>query len=320
MKLVTIARDNGVTGALIADEVLDFGLAQQTLAEVGPIHTDMRVLVGGEGLEVARRLVESIEQGSDGQRQRLRESGALKARPSVKLLAPSPKPAVFFAHGQAYHSHARDWNADAPREKPAHPPVGFLKAQSSIIGPDEAICIPRAAPDHVDFEGEFSVVFGRPCYRVSRHEAMDYIMGYTIVNDVSARDWVLKMIDPENKIGANQLRGLNSMFKSFPTFAPMGPHIVTVDEIADYRDVRLVSRLNGEVFQDAMLGELIWDLPELIEYYSSCTAFKPGDIMTTGTPGGVGAGRKPPVFLKPGDVVSISATSLGELVNPVIAE
>jgi 2-keto-4-pentenoate hydratase/2-oxohepta-3-ene-1,7-dioic acid hydratase in catechol pathway len=164
----------------------------------------------------------------------------------------------------------------------------------------------------VDLEGEFSVVFGAPCHNVSEAEAMERVIGYTLINDVSARNWVesfQKTKDPDQ----------NRMGKQLPTFCPMGPVIATKDEIADPNDVHMVTTLNGKVMQDSNTSDLIWNIQQLIAYYSRWYRFMPGDVLTTGSPAGVGYGRTPKVFMQPGDVVTATATAVGTLSNPVQA-
>lgn len=316
MKLITIARAGGVAGAELGEEVLDFGLAAAVLPAAARVSETVRDIIRGKGLEAAFQVVNEVGGGPAALRARLRDVAALTPLRATLLLAPIPVPNMIFSHGQAYHSHLRDWDRNAPTERSPLGPVGFIKANSAVVGPGGAIRIPAIAPDMVDFEGEVSVVFGKTCHGVSRDEAMDYVFGYTIINDVSARDWVPKMREPGARM--NQLRGLNAMYKSFPTFCPFGPNITTKDEIADYRNLRLITKLNGQVMQDAPITDLIWDVPELIERYSGIMAFEPGDVMTTGTPGGVGAGRSPPIFMKPGDTVAITVPGVGTLENPVV--
>lgn len=320
MKLVTIQRgDMQTAGCLVGGEVLDFGLASAMLSLPGDdTVTVARILdFDAAGGNQARAILTAVERADAATLARLREGGALLAFGAVTLAAPLPHPTTLFSHGQAYHSHARDWDADARAAQPKHPPVGFLKAVSSITGSGSAIHLPRRAPDMVDYEGEFCVVFGRDCHGVSRHEAMDYVAGYTIINDVSARDWIPMMRAPVDA-PVQTYAALNMMFKSFPSFCPMGPCVVTKDEIADYHDLTLTTRLNGEVMQNASISDLIWDIPELIEHYASIHAFKAGDVMSTGTPGGVGMGRDPWVFLRHGDRIEVDVSGVGTLSNIVM--
>lgn len=199
-------------------------------------------------------------------------------------------------------------------EKPkiTEEPKAFIKNVNCVVGPDTAIVLPPQCPDMVDFEGEFSIVFGVPCHNVSEAEAMATVAGYTIINDVSARDWVksfTKTGDPD----------VNRMGKQLPTFCPMGPAIVTSDEIADPHDITLTTTLNGKVMQSAHTSDLIWTIPALISYFSRWYPFQPGDILTTGSPAGVGYGREPKVFMRPGDEVAITVTGVGTLRNKIVA-
>lgn len=315
MKLVTIGRTPaGVPGCVVGDDVLDFALAVAVLPAAAEVPDTVAAIVdfAGGGVARAQKILASL---SEDICEALRKQGALRPLGEVRLMAPLPRPEIMFFHGQAFHGHVQDWDANAKREVPDHPPAGFYKAQHSITGPYDPIHIPAAAPDYIDYEGEICVVFGRRCYQVSRDEAMEYVAGYTIINDVSARDWTRASAESHTFVHARP--ALNSMYKSFPTFCPMGPYVVTRDEIPDHRQLRLTTRLNGEVMQDAQLSDLIWDIPELIESYSRSIPFGPGDILSAGTPGGVGAGRKPPVFMKAGDVVSVSVEAIGEIRNPV---
>jgi 2-keto-4-pentenoate hydratase/2-oxohepta-3-ene-1,7-dioic acid hydratase in catechol pathway len=187
-----------------------------------------------------------------------------------------------------------------------------MKNVNAIIGPGAPIVLPPQCAAMVDLEGEFSVVFGAPCHNVGEAEAMDRVIGYTLINDVSARNWVesfQKTKDPDQ----------NRMGKQLPTFCPMGPVIATKDEIADPNDVHMVTTLNGKVMQDSNTSDLIWNIQQLIAYYSRWYRFMPGDVLTTGSPAGVGYGRTPKVFMQPGDVVTATATAVGTLSNPVRA-
>lgn len=319
MKLVMIRRDQILTsGCLIGTEILDFDLATAVMPEAGDIPRELSSILDEAtgSLSRAREIHDRVSAAGSSTLERLRQTGALANAGVVALGSPLPSPRNLFLHGQAYHSHARDWHADARPDMPEHPPAGFHKSIASIVGPGDAIVLPERAPDNVDFEGELCVVFGRECHNVSRTEAMDYVAGYTVLNDVSARDWIPRIRD-RSAPPIPTYFALNTMYKNFPTFCPLGPNVTTRDEIPDHRALRLTTRLNGEVMQDASVADLIWDIPELIEAYSAVNRFMPGDVMSTGTPGGVGAGRNPPRFLADGDVVAISVEGVGELVNPV---
>lgn len=239
-------------------------------------------------------------------------AGRTFARKEVKLLAPIPNPGLVLSVGMNYHEHLKEMKTPAP-EKPA----AFTKSVASIIGTDEPIRIPASNPDMLDWEGEFSVVIGRPCHRVSAREALDCVAGYTLVNDVSARDWVAPIFKASGIMGPIHAWEHNLLGKMFPTFCPMGPCMVTADEIPDPADVRIVTRLNGQVMQDANTDDLVFSVVQLIEYYSRFYLFKPGDVITTGSPSGVGYGRNPKVFMKAGDVVEVEVPAIGVLRNSI---
>jgi 2-keto-4-pentenoate hydratase/2-oxohepta-3-ene-1,7-dioic acid hydratase in catechol pathway len=154
---------------------------------------------------------------------------------------------------------------------------------------------------------------------VSEADAMDYVAGYTIANDVSARDWVGPVFAAEKPFDAISAWDRNLLGKQLPTFCPCGPVITTKDEIVDPHDLQMTTRLNGEVMQSSKTDDLIFNLPQIISYFSKYYRFSPGDIVTTGSPPGVGAGRKPPVFMKPGDVVEVEIEGIGTLSNPIAA-
>ncbi len=306
MKLVTIeAWPSGRTGALIGEEVLDFALAAPSLPVAGYIPSAMPALLAGgtEGLDLVRRVTER----ASAQAARLRETGALKPLAEVKLLAPVPRPGILLSHGRAYKSHLKEMN----RTQPAENPSAFLKNINSIVGPGAPIRLPPQFPDMVDQEAEFSIVFGHPCHNIKEDEAMACVAGYTMINDVSARNWVENFQttgDPD----------LNRMGKQLPGFTPMGPVIATKDEIPDPHDVTVKSMINDRVMQDAHTSDLIWTIPQLIAFFARWYAFKPGDVLSTGSPAGVGYGRNPKVFIKPGDVISVMASGVGILRNPIV--
>jgi 2-keto-4-pentenoate hydratase/2-oxohepta-3-ene-1,7-dioic acid hydratase in catechol pathway len=217
----------------------------------------------------------------------------------VKLLAPVLPPDIF-AIGLNYRAHADESGARYPAA-----PVIFLKATSSVVGPGDNILLPAMAPDEVDWEAELAIVIGRPCHRVSEADALAYVLGYTCGNDVSARDCQLRY-------DVQWARG-----KSFNTFCPLGPWIET-DLDPDNADISL--RLNGEVMQSSNTSDMIFSCRQLVSYCSRVATLRPGTVIMTGTPAGVGFGRKPPQFLKPGDVVEVEIAGIGTLTNPVLAE
>jgi 2-keto-4-pentenoate hydratase/2-oxohepta-3-ene-1,7-dioic acid hydratase in catechol pathway len=220
-----------------------------------------------------------------------------------RLLAPIPMPGKVICIGLNYRDHAEESGLPIPTE-----PVCFSKFSSAVIGPEAAIVVPKVA-HKVDYEAELVVVIGKRGKNIPREEAMSYIAGYTNGNDISARDWQI------GRPGGQWLLG-----KTPDTFAPMGPHLVTRDEITDPHQLQIQLRLNGETLQNSSTKELIFKLDELIAHLSQLITLEPGDVIFTGTPPGVGAARKPPIFIKDGDVTEVEIAGLGILKNSVIAE
>jgi 2-keto-4-pentenoate hydratase/2-oxohepta-3-ene-1,7-dioic acid hydratase in catechol pathway len=311
VKLVTIdAPPTGRTGVLIGDDVLDFALAGAVVPLAGWVPTAMPALLAGgsEGIDLIRRIIDSVAAGREDSAARLRAAKALRPLVETALLAPVPRPGIVLSHGRAYWSHLKEMK----RANSEDDPHAFMKNVNAIIGPGAPIVLPPQCPGMVDLEGEFSVVFGKPCHNVTEEDAMDAVIGYTLVNDVSARDWVenfQKTADPD----------LNRMGKQLPGFCPMGPVIATKDEIPDPHDVHMVSAINGKVMQDAHTSDLIWKVSALIAFFARWYRFMPGDVLTTGSPAGVGYGRTPKIFLKAGDLVTVTVDQVGTLANPIRA-
>ncbi|MCP4505170.1 MAG: fumarylacetoacetate hydrolase family protein [Fuerstiella sp.] len=221
-----------------------------------------------------------------------------------KLLAPV-HPVDILCIGLNYRRHAEEGKAAIPEH-----PVLFMKTSTAVQNPGDPIVLPGNLKSHkVDYECELAVVIGRTCHNVSKADALDYVSGYTCANDVSARDW-------QKEMGGSQwCRG-----KTFATFCPLGPYLVTADDIPDPNTLPIRTVLNGKVMQDWNTDDMIFDVPTLIEFLSGSTILAPGTVILTGTPHGVGAARKPPVFLKNGDTVSIEIDRIGTLTNPVTDE
>ena len=219
----------------------------------------------------------------------------------VKLLAPIPRPPKFICVGLNYRDHA----AEARMEVPKVPTI-FSKFTNVLIGPGEPIVLPKVSTKP-DYEAEFAFVIGRGGRYIPASRAMDHVFGYTIVNDVSARDFQ-----------GHSTQWL--MGKTFDTFAPTGPWIVTRDEIADPHALDISLEIGGETLQKSNTRELIFKIPDLIEYISQVVTLEPGDIVATGTPAGVGFARTPRRWLKPGEEVIVRIQGIGELRNPVVAE
>ncbi len=221
-----------------------------------------------------------------------------------KLLAPV-QPTAILCIGLNYRKHAEEGGAAIPEF-----PVLFMKMPSTVQNPGDPILLPqRLKSTQVDYECELAVVIGKECKNVARDQALDYVLGYTCANDVSARDW-------QSKWGGSQwCRG-----KTFDTFCPLGPSLTTADEIDNPNALGIKTLLNGQVMQDWNTNDMIFDVPTLIEFLSGSTKLAPGTVILTGTPHGVGFARKPPVFLQHGDEVTIEIEKLGRLTNQVLNE
>jgi len=220
---------------------------------------------------------------------------------AVRLKAPVPCPGKIICIGQNYLEHARESNASAPPF-----PIIFAKFANSVIGPGEPIVIP-AAVQKPDYEGELAVVIGKRGRNIPEADALSYVAGYMALNDVSARDW-------QNRTGQWVIG------KTCDTFCPMGPALVTADEIPDVQNLRLRTIIGDEVLQDGHTSLMIFSVAHLIWDMSRVMTLEPGDVIATGTPSGVGAARTPPRWLRPGDVVRIEIEQVGVLENPVTAE
>lgn len=228
-------------------------------------------------------------------------NGAALPLASVTLLPPIPDPGKIFCIGLNYASHV----AEMGNKVPAYPTV-FTRWPDTLVA-DGAPLVRPTATERFDYEGELAVIIGRSGRAIERAHAMDHVAGYAVFNDASVRDW----------------QRHSSQFtpgKNFPASGGFGPALVTPDAIGDLGAQRVQTRLNGTLMQDQPISDLIFDIPHLIEYLSAFTPLSPGDVIVTGTPGGVGDGRDPPVYLQPGDTIEVSIGEIGTLRNPVIAE
>jgi 2-keto-4-pentenoate hydratase/2-oxohepta-3-ene-1,7-dioic acid hydratase in catechol pathway len=222
----------------------------------------------------------------------------------TKLLAPIV-PTEMLCIGLNYREHAKESGAEEPKY-----PVVFMKSSNALQNPGDPIEIPRhLASEKVDYEGELAIVIGRTCKNIAKEQALNYVLGYTIANDVSARDW-------QRERGGGQF----CRAKSFDTFAPIGPRIVTTDELPDPQALRIRTTVSGEVLQDGSTADMIFDVATLIEFLSGSTTLLAGAVILTGTPPGVGMGRTPPRWLRAGDEVSVEIDGIGKLTNPVTEE
>ena len=283
MKLATFTHDGSTrVGIALDEDVVDLAAAAPYLP-----HDLLSLLEAGhEALEAAH--------GAVG-------SGPRIPLAQVRLEAPIARPPKFLAVGLNYADHV----AESGLETPEHPMI-FNKQSTCVVGPDADVHLPRAS--HVlDYEGELGFVIGKRCRHVAREDAADVIAGYTIVNDVTVRDWQLRV--PTWTMG-----------KSFDTHGPIGPWIVTPDELPDPHRLALRTWVNGELRQESNTKELIFDCFALVEHLSTAFTLEPGDVIATGTPSGVGIALKPPKLLVAGDVVRIEIEGIGALENPVVPE
>ncbi len=220
-----------------------------------------------------------------------------------KLLAPVLPPSILCV-GLNYKEHA----AESSMKLPDYP-VLFIKSLNALNNPGDPIVLPKAEPVEVDYEGELVVVISKMGKNIPRARALEHVLGYTCGNDVSGRDWQIK------KGGSQWCRG-----KSFDTFCPLGPWLVTPEELPDPGNLKISTTINGETMQSSSTANMIFDVPELIRFLSEGTTLLPGTVIMTGTPPGVGFARKPPVFLKDGDEVSVEIEKIGRLTNRVTRE
>jgi 2-keto-4-pentenoate hydratase/2-oxohepta-3-ene-1,7-dioic acid hydratase in catechol pathway len=288
MRFVTFSRDGEARLGLVAGEQLvDLNLADPGLP------SDMRAFLeaGAPALDGAARVHERWAEGRLG-------ADALRPREGLPLLAPIRNPSKIVAFGVNYLDHCHEAGIEPPRE-----PVLFCKFPTSIVGPGEAIEWDPALTARVDYEAELAVVIGRRARHVAPEEAFDVILGYTCANDVTARDL---------QAGDGQwVRG-----KSLDTFCPLGPEIVTKDELPDPGRLGITCRVNGRVLQSSSTAKMIFGIPALISFITRAFTLLPGDVILTGTPHGTGAFRRPPVLLRDGDMVEVEIEGVGLLRNP----
>jgi 2-keto-4-pentenoate hydratase/2-oxohepta-3-ene-1,7-dioic acid hydratase in catechol pathway len=299
MRLVTYARMGvpsiGVeleTGILdIPDAASLFGRKYHVRGHSFPT-TMMDLLQWESGIDVVRQIIQRYLKTPKSER--------LMTRPlnSITLEAPISRPGKIVALGKNYLDHVEETKSEVPQF-----PVIFAKFPSSVIGPDDTIHIPELS-SKIDWEVELGIVIGRYCKDVNEKKVLDYVAGYTIINDVSARD--LQMGDGQ------WVRG-----KSLDGFCPMGPCIVTKDELGDASKLKMYTKVNGVIKQESSTSNLIFNVPSIVSYLSQSFTLEPGDVIATGTPSGVGFVREPPEFLQPGDKVEMYIEKIGHLRNRI---
>jgi len=299
-----------------AGDVVDLNralAAMLALEDVGAPEAEADSLLPAEPRALLRRLaherrtaeeavafvVEGLE-GWDGPD--LERAGVLEPRAGVRLCAPVPRPGKILGVARNYAEHAAERGARRPPEEP----VLFVKASSAVIGPRDPVILP-AASRQVDYEGELAVVIGRAARHVAPEEVGSVVAGYTVANDVTARDF-------------QHVRGQHFLGKSCDTFCPLGPVLLTADGVGDPQDLGLRTTLSGRTVQDVRTKEMIFPVAELVAFASRLMTLEPGDVLLTGTPAGVGAAQDPPRWLRDGDVVEVEIEGIGRLCNPVCAE
>jgi 2-keto-4-pentenoate hydratase/2-oxohepta-3-ene-1,7-dioic acid hydratase in catechol pathway len=290
MKLGTFKENQrSFIGVLLGEEVLDLA----GTAAVTPGVTNAEIF---SDLQTALPEINSVQELF----WRYQSGGGIRRRLSaVEVLAPITNPNKIICVGLNYRDHAVESGEQIPTE-----PVIFTKFRTSINRPHGPIVLPRLS-SQVDYEAELGVIIGKKGRYIPEEVALDYVGGYTAINDVSARDLQLR--------GSQWTKG-----KAIDTFLPMGPYLITPDEIKDPHQLNIQLKLNGKIMQDSNTREFIFKIPQLISFLSELFTLEPGDVISTGTPSGVGFVRKPPVFLKPGDEVSVIIEKIGELTNPVV--
>ena len=273
-------QDGRVIAATAAHTYAGGSPSVRALLEAGPTALD-------KAISNARRLFEANEQ-------------QFLSLDAIEVGAPVPDPDKIICLGLNYADHAAESNMTLPKH-----PILFPKYRNSLIGPHDAIVLPGFSTQ-IDYEAELALVIGQTCKDVTEQDALKYVAGYTIMNDVSARDW---------QFHTNQwMPG-----KAIDTFAPMGPGIVPASEIPNPQALKVFARVNGRVLQDGTTEQMIFSVAQSIAYISTVMTLVPGDIISTGTPAGVGFARKPPIYLHEGDVVEIEVEHIGKIVNPVVA-
>lgn len=307
MKLVTFSTKTESTnaqprtlGESVPAELLNCGVPTPGLLVTGKDGEQEIASLSSLGYRSVRNIIEAGPDALEAVR-KIESSAPRVPLARVTLHAPIPRPPRVFAIGLNYQKHA-----DESKMAVQKVPTVFLKLTSSIVGPDARIILPKISTQP-DYEAEFAVVIGKRGYQIAEKDWKEYVFGYTIVNDVSARD--IQLATSQWTLG-----------KSFPTFTPMGPAIVTADEISDPHALDISLTINGETLQSSNTNDLIFKIPALIAHLSSLTPLEAGDVISTGTPEGVGLGRKPQRWLKPDEEVVISVEKIGQLRNRTIAE
>lgn len=307
MKLVTFSTkaenariEPRMPGASVSSEQLNCGIPTPGLLVSNQGREDEVVDLSSLGYRSVRNIIQAGNEALDEIKAKLTNATRLPLS-RVTLHAPIMRPPRIFAIGLNYQKHA-----DESKMAVQKMPTVFMKLSSSVVGPDALIILPKVSTQP-DYEAEFAVVIGKPGYQIAAKDWQQHVFGYTILNDVSARD--IQLATSQWTLG-----------KSFPTFTPLGPAIVTADEVPDPHSLDISLAINGETLQNSNTSDLIFKIPALIAYISSLTPLEAGDIISTGTPEGVGLGRTPQRWLKPNEEIIVTISKLGQLRNRTVAE
>jgi acylpyruvate hydrolase len=315
MRLVTYQHEEqSRVGAQLDEQIIDLNRAYQAslyhsnntdelaVADMR-VPTDLIGLLkgGNTSLRATQQAIAFVRGQLERNDKALDQQGIVFAIESVSLLQPVLCPGKVICLGLNYRDHATEAGMAIPEY-----PVLFHKLAGSLIGHNQPIIIPRIS-SKIDFEGELAIIIGRRGKYIAEDEALSYIAGYTVANDVSARDMQFRT--------SQWTTG-----KMLDTFGPLGPALVTRDEVPDPNALHITTTLNGQVMQDGNTADMIFRVPFIVSYISEIVTIEPGDVILTGTPAGIGNTRKPPVFMKPGDTISVEIEHLGILTNPLVAE
>ncbi len=315
MRLVTYQHQGQTRiGAQVREQIIDLNRAYRAAIQRAEtednlavadarVPTDMiSLLRGGKtSLAAAQQAIQFVQPQLEKDAAALHRQGIIYPLADLALLPPVVRPSKVICLGLNYRAHAAESGMDIPKY-----PVLFHKVAGSLVGHNQPIVIPRSS-NQVDYEAELAIIIGRRGKYIDEREALDYIAGYANANDVSARD--LQFRTSQWTSG-----------KMLDTFGPLGPALVTADEVPEPQKLAIKTILNGQVMQDGNTADMIFPIPFIVSYISQIVTLEPGDVIMTGTPPGIGNARTPPLFLKPGDTVTIEIEGLGQLTNPVIAE
>ncbi|QJU58172.1 fumarylacetoacetate hydrolase family protein [Sphingomonas sp. AP4-R1] len=311
MKLVSLAGNRAAV--VLEEQVLCIADARHLVEALGGAPDTVLGIVQAQADVVAGlNVVIADVQSNPDLRASLASVGALLPVASAELMPPLPDPKTIIGFGMNYTDHISEMKIDRPEDPPY-----LNKSVTSLVAPGGCIILP---PDHstmVDWEAELAVIIGRTCYRVSPADALGHVFGYTAANDVSARDWVDVSYAAQGLMDTITKWGLNLLGKQFPTFCPLGPVIVTADELGDPNVLEIACHVNGELMQQSNTENMVFSTAELISYISKFQILQPGDIILTGTMSGIGFARKPRIFLQPGDRVDVEIEKIGVLSNVV---